>query len=674
MSAALEAALTYAARSLPVFPCRADKSPLVGPRKDAQGDVIPRSGGFRRATTDRKQIEEWWAEHPNALVGIPTGSVSGIDVLDIDVKHDGFKSVPEWETLSPVWARTPSGGVHVFFKSEGDLRSTSGVIGPGVDTRGEGGYVVVPPSRSERGVYRFEAGSFDQINELPTFPARLKELLELRERRRPGGEAKANLEEIAAAVAAIPNDQLGWDDWNRIGMAIWRASDGRAFDVFDHWSMKSGKYDPSETRQRWEHYSWSPPTEVGASTLFFEAQRANPTWRRKYEHASSRSAAEARISATPFVWVPPNEIPRRRWIYPPHYVRKFLSLTTAPPGLGKSNLSITEALALTSGKPLLDIRPEQPVRVWYWNGEDPHDELQRRFAAAAKHYGLSPADFVDRLFVDSGRDMPIVIAGEERGNVRVDDAVVNDLIATIKEHQIDAVIIDPFVTTHRVNENDNSAMELVAKTWSKIADATDSAVMLVHHNRKSNGNVQSVEDARGAVALLAAARTARVLSTMTDAERERAGLEERDRRFHFRADVGKANLTRPAADAEWYRLMSVDLENPGPGEEWDQGDEVGVVTRWSFPAETRREVTPDHIRRIQEIIANGEWREDQRATAWVGLAIAGVMGLDPDHGPDRRGINAVQRQLTRDGYIVVEVRRDPTGRHARKFVNRGRSP
>src|SRR5262245_2554003 len=74
----LEAALGYAARGLPVFPCkRADKSPLT-------------RHGFNDASTDPEQIREWWTQWPNAMIGMPTGAVSGIDVLDLDVKPDEY--------------------------------------------------------------------------------------------------------------------------------------------------------------------------------------------------------------------------------------------------------------------------------------------------------------------------------------------------------------------------------------------------------------------------------------------------------------------------------------------------------------------------------------------------------------------------------------------------------
>ena len=74
--------------------------------------------------------------------------------------------------------------------------------------------------------------------------------------------------------------------------------------------------------------------------------------------------------------------------------------------------------------------------------------------------------------------------------------------------------IDPFISSHRVMENDNNAIDAVAKTWTGIADATNTAIDLAHHSRKTGGAEVTVEDGRGAVVLLNAVRSARVLSAI----------------------------------------------------------------------------------------------------------------------------------------------------------------
>lgn len=182
------------------------------------------------------------------------------------------------------------------------------------------------------------------------------------------------------------------------------------------------------------------------------------------EEARVRLAAPAGVSATPFSWVDPKKIPRRQWIYGRHYIRKFITETVAISGAGKSFLVMTEALAIVTGRPLLDVTPEDRANVWCWNGEDPMEELQRRLAAAILFYKINPTEIDGRLFVDTGRKTKIIVAEQTRTGARVFRPIVDAVIAEIKANEIGLMIVDPFVASHRVIENDNPAIELVAAT------------------------------------------------------------------------------------------------------------------------------------------------------------------------------------------------------------------
>jgi hypothetical protein len=94
------------------------------------------------------------------------------------------------------------------------------------------------------------------------------------------GEPLAPSSRVAAAARVISNDDLGWDDWNRVGMAIWAATNGSAegFEAFDKWSQKSRKYDARITSKKWSGYVKSPPTRIGFGTLKYLADQADPTW------------------------------------------------------------------------------------------------------------------------------------------------------------------------------------------------------------------------------------------------------------------------------------------------------------------------------------------------------------------------------------------------------------
>jgi putative DNA primase/helicase len=91
-----------------------------------------------------------------------------------------------------------------------------------------------------------------------------------------GGE----LADIAAAIEIIPNADRPWAEWNNVGMAVWRASSGEGFAVFDRWSRKSGKYDAGETRARWDHFGQYPPEMLGMGSLIFWARQVDRDWKK----------------------------------------------------------------------------------------------------------------------------------------------------------------------------------------------------------------------------------------------------------------------------------------------------------------------------------------------------------------------------------------------------------
>ena len=118
-------------------------------------------------------------------------------------------------------------------------------------------------------------------------------------------------------------------------------------------------------------------------------------------HAPSAPLAEAapggepsvlqvpiKFTPTPFTWRDPSTFPRRQFVYGRHYARQFLSVTAAQTKVGKSSLGLVEAVAMAAGRNLLGIEPIRPMRVWYWNGEDPQEELERRVLAICLHYGV----------------------------------------------------------------------------------------------------------------------------------------------------------------------------------------------------------------------------------------------------------------------------------------------
>jgi hypothetical protein len=140
MSNLLNAALSLAQQGLPVFPCADDKRPAWS---KAEG-----GNGFHDASDNSEAVERLFGHRRASLIGVPTGIPSGFDVLDIDPRHGGHN----WwfankHRMPDTWMhRTRGGGLHALFRHVDPVRNSESKIAPGVDTRGQGGYLIWWPA------------------------------------------------------------------------------------------------------------------------------------------------------------------------------------------------------------------------------------------------------------------------------------------------------------------------------------------------------------------------------------------------------------------------------------------------------------------------------------------------------------------------------------------------
>jgi len=383
---------------------------------------------------------------------------------------------------------------------------------------------------------------------------------------------------------------------------------------------------------------------------------------RSWEESKGPQNGNSNLRATPYIWRDPATIHARQWLYGRNLIRKQVSVTVAPGGVGKSSLLIAEALAMVTGRELLGKTVREPLRVWSWNLEDPRDEIERRIQAACLHHCIAPTELGDRLFIDTGREQELCIAKSNGHGFQIIEPVVKDLAAEMLERQIDVLIVDPFISSHNVSENDNSAMDAVAKQWAKVADKTNAAIVLVHHTRKQNGDEVTAESGRGAKAVIDAARDVRALNRMTDQEAKKAGIETEMRRHYFRAYSDKANLAPPAANSDWYKLESIWLPN---------GDAVGVITAWEWPEKASTGVSEEEesnaIRKVQDLIGTERnYRSDWRSQdTWVGNLIADTLKLDIKD--DRQQIIGLIKRWVEFGWLKKERRPDGQ-RKPREFI------
>ncbi len=246
----LESALGYANRGWHVFPLHTvDDEGLCSCGNATCGDAgkHPRvARGLKEASRDLTQIETWFGpDAPPSNIGVVTGEISGITVIDIDI-GDGKFGAESWAEAckdngepQTLMAQTGSGGMHVVFQYNSALKTASNVLGKGVDCRNDGGYIVAAPSRHRSG------GTYSWMNwgdALATLPAHLSRRKESRGRPKRDDmyRGKYTIEQCASMLEVIPADDR--DLWRNVGIILGREFSrvDEAWALYSAWASKGG--------------------------------------------------------------------------------------------------------------------------------------------------------------------------------------------------------------------------------------------------------------------------------------------------------------------------------------------------------------------------------------------------------------------------------------------------
>ena len=299
-------------------------------------------------------------------------------------------------------------------------------------------------------------------------------------------------------------------------------------------------------------------------------------------------------------------------------------------------------------------------RIWIWNLEDDLDELSRSLAAACLHHEIEPAELDGWLYVDSGLEgATLCTARDDREGFQLDNRVLEAVAAEILRRSIDVLVIDPFVSSHQVNESENGRIDAIAKAWARIAKATNCLVILAHHVAKAGAGEVTVNSARGAVSLINAARSVLVLNRMEEVDADRLGIAPSDRRRYIRIGDDKSNRA-PAEVADWFRIASVDLGN---------SDSVGALEAWQMPG-LFDDVSLEDLRAVQARVVERDWRENHQASDWCGRLVAEVLGLDIGEKAGKAKAAGILREWIKSGALRVEERAD-RNRETRKYIVMG---
>jgi hypothetical protein len=315
MNPLLEAALQYAARGWKIIPLHSIRNGQCTCRKQAECDAPgkhPRiktgKGHCEFASCDPAQVEQWWRKWPDANVGAATGQASGFVVIDLDGAEGVAKLVElvRQHGKLPVTLQSESGrvggGRHLFYAWNASSATNSG---QGLDIRGDHGLVVLPPSMHASGQrYRWvdaavplargepwlldwfqnrdgqkvprPAQAGPGFGPLPPWSAPARGIAESFS----AGDERAPIEDIVAALAVIPNPDLGWDAWKAILMAVWASCGGadEGLAVFEPWCRKSRKHTSEGMQAAWARATASPPRYTGFGALVLKARESIEGW------------------------------------------------------------------------------------------------------------------------------------------------------------------------------------------------------------------------------------------------------------------------------------------------------------------------------------------------------------------------------------------------------------
>ena len=509
-------ALEWAARGFRVFPCNV-------------GSKLPAISNFPvEATTDEQRIRQWWVRDYNIGLAMGHGKVA----IDIDTKRDTVtdKAVDVFDLFGGDWntlvTRTATGGYHVIYDvgTERSYASAANLL-PGIDVRGEGGYVVAPPSfviEVDKGV----GGGYELERDGPVAPCpdALKTLLKPYI---PRDQRQASSGEDAHAAIPVYTDYL-----QRLATPAieGQGGDAQTYDVACMGVRDYGLTAATTYQLMLEHYNprcvppWEPDDlwrkvenadmyAVGAlgsrdptpmlSNMAFTAPSVQPM-----RPPQAVKPVSGRL-------LDPTDIPIVEWLVPGLLRRGEVTMVSGPSGAGKSSWMLGLLVFGAAGRQYGPFVMPKRFSSWMYNAEDsPGDMTGRAVATCMLHQLDYRKDIQPRLMV-LDRDHEIILAEKVGSDIQVPAATIEYLNSVFAEQpDTDVLCFDPMISCLRnVEENDNNEMAVVMKVATKLARAYNVAIIIGHHIPK--GLLQnklfdpsSVDVARGAGAIGNLARIA----------------------------------------------------------------------------------------------------------------------------------------------------------------------
>ena len=582
---------------------------------------------FQTMLVPDAQFQRWYGStgqyrlHRNMgfLTGVPTPEGELYWILDLD-----FQKGPEarqWlEKIlhlhnngmgfgTPL-LRTGGGGFQYLFKASPGWRPPTGKTPIGVDIRGVGGFAMLAPSMHLSGnPYGYVNGQAPWEAEIEESPKWLEDAVdELLAQHHHTGPHEPRPD---AQYPVSPSGKLLDGREDKMASLIW----ARLIDLRRDAPMPPGEQDLLDAYATYRHTVKSRIVDPDADQdeLLERENRGLSLFRQKWGYAMAKwddEIAEAAKTPNPKEiaasapqspadgpdatgGAPPpfdfggwhGDIPEPRpWLYGDILMRGAVTAVASPPGTGKTALSMQLAVAVGLD---LTLGPWEPQpggggRVAIFNGEEPTDELTRRFLAACYEAGADPAAASQRVAYRSSQDAPLRLCKLDSYGAFQRSPDVDLLKAAIIEQEVKLVMLDPLIEFYDgIDESDNSQIKLVGQILREIATDCDCAVMIFHHTKKSDNADTAAGDMnalRGGGALIGQARFVFTLFTMSERDAERLDVEPHRRTYFCRWDGAKANMA-PVSGEVWFERLGVGLDNAS---DIRPADVIGILRHTRF--------------------------------------------------------------------------------------------
>ncbi|MGA7741808.1 MAG: bifunctional DNA primase/polymerase [Polyangia bacterium] len=471
----LAAALAYAARGWPVLPLHS----VVAGKCDCGDRACRPAGkhpwsthGLCDATAAPAVIRGWWAQRPNANVAIATGKVSGLVVLDIDLRHNGDESLHALVAAHGPMPDTPmvltgGGGQHFYFAHPGGSIKSRAGLWPGIDVRADGGYIIVPPSVHASGrLYQWEPGSGLTDVDLAPVPDWLRaKLAEPPQARRQtadtGGPIHAGQRNSTLISLAGSMRKRGMSAEEMLPSLL---------------AVSAGRCTP-------------PLDEDEVQKIAQSAARYEP-W-----------AATAGGAAAVVVTVADVKAERVRYLWSGRVPLAKLTLFVGDPGIGKSTVAVDLAARVSVGTEMPHADGEAaavnaPAAVVLLTAEDGlADTVRPRLEAAG----------ADLRMVHVIKSVRLTGGQEAAPSLPRDSEQIEKIVA---EKAAKLLVIDPLMAFlgSKIDSWKDQSVRAALAPLAALAERTGAAVVAIAHLNKKIG-ASALQRSGGSIGLVAAARS-----------------------------------------------------------------------------------------------------------------------------------------------------------------------